>query len=61
MEYKFDNKNKKIYENRIQPVLTYGLEVWVINKNMVQKFLSAEITYWIRCCGLTLQDNGKPI
>lgn len=54
------NKTKRnIFKVMIEPVMTYGSEVWVINKSMSQKLLSTEMMYWRRCCGLTLLDRVK--
>lgn len=46
-----------IYKTLIESVMTYGSEVWVMDKNMKQKLLSAEMSYWRRCCSLTLFDK----
>lgn len=39
-----------------ESVMTFESEVWVVNKNMSQKFLVVEMAYWRRCCELTLPD-----
>ena len=43
----------------VEPVLTYGSEVWVADNNTSQKLLSTEMMYWRRCSGLTLLDHVK--
>lgn len=53
------NTKKHIYQAMIQPVLTYGSEAWVTDKNMAQKLLSTEMMYWRRCSGLTLLDHVR--
>lgn len=54
------NKTKKnIFKSIIEPVMTYGSEVWVTGKNMNQKILAAEMSYWRRCCNLTLFDHVR--
>jgi len=53
-------RNKRnIYQAMIQPVVTYGSEVWVISKDMSRKLLSTEMMCWRRCLGLTLLDRVR--
>lgn len=48
-----------IFKTIIEPVTTYGSEVWVMNKTLERKLLTSEMTYWRRCCGLTLLDHVR--
>lgn len=54
------NKTKKnIFKTMIEPVMTYGSEVWVMDTQTEKKLLSTEMMYWRRSCRLTLRDRVR--
>ncbi|KAK4883066.1 hypothetical protein RN001_006385 [Aquatica leii] len=54
-----DDSDFNIKEEFFEKLLmTYGSETWAMDKNSEQKLLSAEMSYWRRCCGLTLQEHN---
>lgn len=51
------NTKHKIYNTMVRSIMTYGAEIWVVNKKIKGNINAVEMEYWRRCCGLTRMDR----
>jgi hypothetical protein len=42
-----------------EPPTIYGTEIWVMDSKLSKKINAVQMSFWRRCCGLTLEDNVR--
>jgi hypothetical protein len=53
------NTKHRIFKLIVEPPTIYGSEVWVMNTKLSKKINAVEMSFWKRCCGLTLADHVR--
>lgn len=49
----------RIYKTLVESIMTYGAEVWELTEQLKKRLLAAEMSFWRRCCRLTLMDKVR--
>lgn len=48
-----------MFKTLIESSVSYGSEIWVINKRLAQRINATEINYWRRCCSVTKLEHVR--
>jgi hypothetical protein len=50
---------QRIFKSIVEPPTIHRVEVWVMDSKLSKKINAVEMSFWRRCCGLTLEDHVK--
>jgi hypothetical protein len=53
------NTTQRVFKTIAEPPTIYGAEAWVMNSKLSKKINAVEMSFWRRCCGLTLEDHVR--
>jgi hypothetical protein len=51
--------NKEYSNQVVEPPTIYGAQVWVMDSRLSKKINAVEMSFWRRCCGLTLENHVR--
>jgi hypothetical protein len=50
---------QRIFKSIVQPPTICGAEVWVVDLKLSKIINTVEMSFWRRCCGLTIEDHVR--
>jgi hypothetical protein len=53
------NTKQRIFKSTVEPPTIYSAEVCVTDSKLSKKINAVEMSFWGRCCGLTLEDHVR--